>query len=334
MKTITIADVAKQSNVSKSTVSQYLNQRYEYMGEETKLRIENAIAELGYRPNIVARSLKQKSTTTIGVIVANILHTFSTQVIRAIEDVCHEHDFHTIVCNADDNPEKEKKYIEMLHAKQVDGIIIFPTGGNMEMFKRMKNSGYPLVIMDRLLEGLELPAVILDNETAATLAVDHFVDRGYQSIGIMTTSIARNITPRVDRIKGYKKALEKHGIPVDDNYIKSLELDHFESALEEMLSLQEPPRALLAGNDLALMEILKYLKKKSLNIPEDVALIGIDDVSFASFYNPALTAVAQPAFKMGKQAADLLMRKIQDKDKAIDEEIHYFVPQLIKRDSC
>ncbi|AOM81633.1 LacI family DNA-binding transcriptional regulator [Salisediminibacterium beveridgei] len=334
MKSITIADVAKQSNVSKSTVSQYLNQRYQYMGEETKLRIENAIEELGYRPNIVARSLKQKSTTTIGVIVANILHAFSTQVIRAIEDVCHEHDFHTIVCNADDDPEKEKNYIEMLHAKQVDGLIIFPTGGNTALFKRMKKSQYPLVIMDRLLEDLAFPAVILDNEAAASLAVDHFVDRGYRSIGIMTTSITRNITPRVDRIKGYKKALEKHGIPVKDDYIRSLDLQHFEAALEEMLSLQAPPRALLAGNDLALMEILKFIKKKSLRIPEDVALIGIDDVSFASFYNPALTAVSQPAFKMGEKAAELLMKKIQDENGAIDEEVHRFEPELIERDSC
>src|SRR5690554_6439026 len=133
MKRITIADVAKHAGVSKSTVSQFLNKRYDYMGEDTKKRIEDSIKQLHYRPNILARSLKQKSTTTIGIIVANILHNFSTQVMRAIEDVCHKYDFHVIVCNADDNPDKEKNYIEMLQAKQVDGIILFPTGDNEEL---------------------------------------------------------------------------------------------------------------------------------------------------------------------------------------------------------
>src|SRR5690625_1459685 len=129
MKAITIADVAKHAGVSKSTVSQYLNKRYNYMGEKTKLRIEQAVAELGYSPNIVARSLKQKSTTTIGVIVANILHVFSTQVIRAIEDFCNDMNFHVIVCNADDDPVKEKRYIDMILAMQVDGFFFLCIGG-------------------------------------------------------------------------------------------------------------------------------------------------------------------------------------------------------------
>ena len=117
MKRVTIADVAREANVSKSTVSQYMNKRYEYMAENTKDRIEEAVRVLGYQVNFVARSLKQKRTSTIGVIVANILHAYSTQVIRSIEDVCNAKDIHVIVCNADDNPVKERKYINMLRAK-------------------------------------------------------------------------------------------------------------------------------------------------------------------------------------------------------------------------
>src|SRR5699024_7590258 len=142
VKRVTISDVAQHAGVSKSTVSQYLNRRYDYMGKNTKEKIESAIKELEYSPNMVARSLKQKSSTTIGVIVANILHVFSTQVIRAIEDFCHDKGFHVIVCNADDNPNKEKTYIDMLRAKQVDGIIAFPTGDNVVSIKIywMKNT--------------------------------------------------------------------------------------------------------------------------------------------------------------------------------------------------
>src|SRR5699024_10710326 len=124
MKKITMQDVANKAGVSKSTVSQFINNRYEYMAEETKIRIDDAVKELGYIPNFIAKSLKQKKTSTIGVIVANILHTFSNEIIRAIEDVCEVNQVHMFVCNADDNPEKEKSYMEMLMAKQVDGLII------------------------------------------------------------------------------------------------------------------------------------------------------------------------------------------------------------------
>ena len=156
MKKMTIGDVAKHASVSKSTVSQYLNKRYKYMSEQTRERVAASIEELDYRPNIVARSLKQKSTFTIGVIVANILHSFSTQIIRAIENKFHEKGFHIIVCNADDEPDKEKDYIEMLMAKQVDGIIIFPTGGNVSLYEQMKKTDFPIVFMDRTIMILKL----------------------------------------------------------------------------------------------------------------------------------------------------------------------------------
>ncbi len=205
MKTITIEDVAQHAKVSKSTVSQYLNKRYDYMSEKTKERIEETIQELGYHPNIVARSLKQKTTSTIGVIVANILHAYSTQVIRAIEDTCHEYDFHIIVCNADDNPEKEKKYIEMLRAKQVDGIIIFPTGGNVTLYQRMLDENYPIVFIDRLVPNIPISSFMLDNEKASKLAIDYFVSKGYERIGMITTSIIKNISPELNGLMDIKR---------------------------------------------------------------------------------------------------------------------------------
>lgn len=333
MKAITIKDVAERAKVSKSTVSQYLNKRYEYMGEKTKKRIEQAIEELGYQPNIVARSLKQKSTFTIGVIVANILHTFSTQVIRAIEDVCHEKDFHIIVCNADDQPEKEKKYIDMLRAKQVDGLIIFPTGGNRERYAQMVNENYPVVFVDRAISKTPIPAIMLDNVKASKMAVQHFVEKGYERIGMITTSIIRNITPRVERLTGFKQALQEHQLPIVDDYIKSLDPQQICEALIEMLSLKEPPQAILAGNDFVLDEIVKHAKNQHIQIPQDLALIGIDDVSYASFYTPPLTTIAQPTFEMGKKAAEVLLQNIEG-DHAKEAQIYRFEPKLIIRESC
>src|SRR5690625_3590927 len=169
MKKPTIQDVAKRAGVSKSTVSQFLNNRYEYMAEETKLRIAKAVQELGYIPNYIAKSLKQKKTSTIGVIVANIIHSFSNEMIRAIEDVCEQNDVHMFVCNADDKPDKEKSYMDMLIAKQVDGLIIFPTGGNIEYYHSLKKAKFPIVFVDRKIDSCIYPTFMLDNKKAARL---------------------------------------------------------------------------------------------------------------------------------------------------------------------
>lgn len=334
MKRVTMADVAKAANVSKSTVSQYLNKRYEYMAEKTKLRIEKAINELGYQTNYVARSLKQKRTSTIGVIVANILHAFSTQVIRSIEDVCNERDMHVIVCNADDDPEKEKKYIEMLRAKQVDGLIVFPTGGNIELYQKMKKENYPLIFIDRLVSNLSVDAFLLDNEEATQLAVNHFIKSGHERIGIITTSLTKNVASRLERISGFKKALLASGIEPIEPFIKGLAVPDIQKGLEDMLSYDKPPTALLAGNDLSLMEILNYTTEHKISIPEELALIAIDDVSFANIFSPPLTTIDQPAFEMGADAARLLLEMINNKERDLESKIHRYQGRLIVRQSC
>ncbi|UCZ53858.1 substrate-binding domain-containing protein [Bacillus shivajii] len=333
MKRVTMQDVATEANVSKSTVSQYINKRYDYMGEETKNRIEQAIKVLGYQPNYVARSLKQKKTSTIGVIVANILHTFSTQVIRAIEDYCHEHDFHVIVCNADDDPEKERKYIEMLRAKQVDGLIVFPTGENLDLYNQMLDEKFPLVFADRFIDHLPVKCILLDNEKASMLAVNHLIENGYKDIGIVTTSLERKLTPRIERVSGYKEALNNNGVDVNETYVQSVEVHRMKEVIKEMLSLPEPPKALIAGNDLALMEVLKVVKEEQISIPQDLAIIGIDEVSFASLFNPTITTVAQPAFEMGKDAAHLLLELIKHPAQVPERNIYRYEPILHIRNS-
>ncbi|WP_059103027.1 LacI family DNA-binding transcriptional regulator [Shouchella shacheensis] len=334
MAVITMADVAKRAGVSKSTVSQYLNKRFDYMGEKTKKRIEQAIEELDYSPNFVARSLRQKKTMTIGVIVANILHDFSTQVIRAIEDACHEQDFHVIVCNADDEPVKERRYIEMLRAKQVDGIIVFPTSANVTLYNDLLREGYPLVFVDRMVSKVNVNAVISDNEETVRLAVGEFVAKGYERIAMVLPSLEQQLSPRVERMEGYKKALAEYGLPYCPSYLASGEIEYVQPAFAKMIALESPPQALLAGNDLVLFEVLEYAKREQMRIPEDIAIIGIDDVSFANFYNPSLTTVAQPTFEMGKKAAELLLKQIKNGESSQEEPcVHRFQPTLKRRSS-
>lgn len=333
MKKVTMADVAQYAGVSKSTVSQYLNRRYEYMGEQTKQRIEEAIEELGYQPNALARSLKQKKTSTIGVIVANILHSLTTQVIRAIEDRCFENDYHVIVCNTDDDPEKEKGYIMNLMAKQVDGLILFPTGGNADLYPSLIKQKFPLVFVDRMVEGIPIDAILLDNLNAADIAVETFVSHYHRHIAVISTSVDRPITPRVERLEGFKKALHKHGLPVVEEFIKGSDIQDIPTVLETMFSCPHPPTAILAGNDLVLMQILKFVKEKGLSIPDDLSIIGIDDIPFASLFSPTLTTIAQPAVEMGNKAVELLLEKIERNEGEDQPQIYRFCPQLIERES-
>ena len=331
LQKVTMADVAKLANVSKSTVSQYLNKRYEYMSEETRRRIAEAIEQLQYRPNVIARSLKQKSTATIGVIVFNILHMLTTQVLRAIEDMCQQHDFHVIVCNTEDDPEKEKKYIDMLWAKQVDGFIIFPTGKNVDLYKRMIEARLPVVFVDRTVEGIDVDAVLLDNERAVQLGVHYFIEQGYKHIGLVAPPFAPHVIPRTERINAFRHALREANLPIEEEWIITEQVKHISERLDALLQRNKLPEAIFAINDLTLMEVLTFVKRRQLTIPHDIALISIDDVPFASIYTPSLTTIAQPAFEMGEKATERLFMQM---DGDISPQMFRLAPKLIERDSA
>lgn len=333
MKKITMQDVALKAGVSKSTVSQYINNRYEFMGAATKLRVEEAIKELGYIPNYVAKSLKQKKSGTIGVIVANILHTFSTEIIRAIEDVCEKNGFHLFVCNADDQPEKERLYINMLLAKQVDGLIIFPTNGNHDYYKQLKRDKFPIVFVDRVIDEAIYPVVLLDNVSASKIAVEKLIEKGRKKIGLVSTSIAQKVTPRIERINGFKKALTKNGLVHEERWIVAEERHLIEKKLHDLWESGSRPHAFFATNDLALIELLKFVKKTGLLIPEDISIITIDDSPFLEIATTPISVIKQPTFEMGKDAAELLLQMIvSEKVNEMYTERRYS-PVLIERES-
>ncbi|PPA69137.1 LacI family DNA-binding transcriptional regulator [Jeotgalibacillus proteolyticus] len=332
MKKVTMQDVAVKAGVSKSTVSQYINNRYEYMAKSTKLRVEEAIKELGYIPNYVAKSLKQKKTGTIGVIVANILHSFSTEIIRSIEDECGKNGFHLFVCNADDQPEKEKAYIEMLLAKQVDGLIIFPTNGNNDFYPLLKQSNFPIVFMDRRINQTIYPTLLLDNESASRIAVEQIVKSGRKKIGMVSTSIEKNVTPRVERIEGFKKALQEQGLEFENKWIIAKEPHDIVSELQQVWK-DEKPEAFYAANDLSLIELLKFIKSNQLEIPNDIGVITIDDSPFLEIANTPITVIKQPTFEMGKDAAEILIKMIENKEFEEVYKEQRYTPFLVKRKS-
>lgn len=310
MVKMTIGDVAKAAGVSKSTVSQFLNKRYRYMGEDTRQKIQDAVEKLGYHPNYIARSLKQKRTSMVGIIVANIMHRLSTEVSRAIEDFFHKYDIHAIFCNADDNPEKEKKYIEMLRAKQVDGLIIFPTGQNMDLYNQMIEENYPVVFMDRNVPDLRINTVIVNNKEATQEAVDHLISLGHNKIAIAIEPLV--ISTRKDRVDGYKDALQSQNLPIHSDFIIVNKIENLVSDLNRVFNGDERPTALIAGNDLVLIEVLRFVKDKQLKIPEDFSLVVFDNLAFSDVSNPSITTIKQPSFEMGEKAAAILLEQINN----------------------
>lgn len=320
MARVTMADVAKEAGVSKSTVSQFINKRFEYMGEDTKKNIDEAIKRLGYRPNNLARSLKQKRTSMIGVIVGNIMHHLSTEVSRSIEDYCHGYGMHAILCNADDNPKKEKEYIEALLAKQVDGLIIFPTGYNIELYQKMIEENYPVVFMDRKIDRLQAHSILAANVEATTESIHHLITNGHKRIAILTQPLS--ISPRVERVLGYKQAHNEAGIPIREEYMIHAEIKKMKSELDRLFCLSEPPTALFAGNDLAFIEVLDFFKEKRMKIGKDVALIVFDNIPLAHLAETQVTTIAQPGYEMGQKAAELLLKQINNELQEVQEYVY------------
>lgn len=330
---VTITDVAAKAGVSKTTVSHYLNGRYEAMGKDTRDMITQVIEELGYRPNALARSLKQKKTHTIGAIVANILNPFSTSIIRGVEDYCNQHGFSLILCNADEDPQKEREYLTVLADKQVDGLIINTTGRNNEIIKTL-NQQMPVVLIDRKVPELNVDTVAVDSRKGVSLIVSHLTALGHRDIALFTMPYGK-VSPRAERVEGFRQALSDRGLPIRNDWI--IEADAQKQAvlpvLTALLERSERPTALVGANNLMTMALIKALKKLGKRLPDDIAVIGFDDWEWAELIDPPITVVSQPTYRMGEEAASILIRRIRGK-KSHKLKMKLFEPELVIRKSC
>lgn len=330
----TINDVAKHAGVSKSTVSQFLNKRYSYMSEATRKKIELSIQELAYHPNQIAKSLKQKDTNVIAFICANLSSRFSLGLIASIEERFQKANYSVIIARTDDNPQKERELIESFMARQVDGIIVFPTAENKDFYAKLKQQKMPIVFVDRILPDTGIPSVLLDNENAGAMATKLLVESGHKNIAILTLPLGDRITTRVERIQGYKNTLQKNHISIKKDNILSGPLEKMGGYLDELLNRSDRPSAIVATNDMILEEVLIWVKKRNIKIPDTFSLVGIDNVSFAELFTPKITTLAQPIQKIGNKAAELLLEIIKNDDKDTEiEPLYRYEPIINKRES-
>lgn len=311
-KQVTIREIAKEAGVSIATVSMILNNKDKKISEETRGRVLEVADRLHYIPNTMARSLVTRRTKTIGLIMPDITNPFFTGIARGAEDKANESRYSIIYCNSDDDLDREDQYIETLTEKMVDGVILAHSVDRDIDFSSLKNGRIPIVLIDR---DYALPGVVgkvmVDNEEASYKGVRHLLDRGYRRIayiaGPMKTQTAK------DRLEGYKKAIQGYGFHFDEALVKSgiYKSNWGENGVKEFLEEGIAFDAIFCGNDMIAVGAMKALKKEGLNVPEEVGVMGFDDIYPAALVEPELTTVRQPNYEMGYKAAGLLIETIE-----------------------
>lgn len=333
---LTIADVAKKAGVSKSTVSRIINGNHEQNTPETIKRVLQVIEDLDYRPNALARSLKSTKTNVIGIILSKLQNPFWASVLEGVEDTCRNLGYNLMICNSNEEADLEEEYIRSLQMRQVDGLILNPTLKKVETYQKIINDRFPFIAINRKIYGVEANMITVDNVTGAKLAVEHLVNLGKRKIAIFVYP-PTGISPRIERIEGYKEGLSMHGIAINNSLIKIVgeKKGEVEASVEELLSSPERPDAIFSTNNIMTLDILEGIKRMGLTVPNDIALVGYDETVWSRHLNPPLTTVKQPAYEMGELAAQKLIQLIESKNK--DNEIPELVslePHLIVRQSC
>ena len=304
-------DVAEHANVSVTTVSHVINETRP-VGDELRQRVLAAMDELGYQPNLLARSLRQGKTHTIGMIIPDNANPFFAEMARGVEDTSFEQGYSVILCNSDGNLDKELLYANVLAEKRVDGIIFVAAGLSIERILDLQARRMPLVVVDRDLPEAAVDSVLTDNAQGGWLATHHLVELGHRRIGCITGP--SDITPSAERITGYRQALDESGIPVDKALIVrgDFQYDSGYQAASQLLQMDDPPTAIFACNDLMAIGVMSAALKLGLHIPADLSVIGFDDVRLASFANPPLTTIVQPKYEIGVIATTMLLERMHD----------------------
>jgi DNA-binding LacI/PurR family transcriptional regulator len=327
---ITQREVAKHANVSVATVSRYINKKG-YISPEIKNRILEAIERLQYKPNLIARSLKIRSTNTLGLIFPDIENEFFIGLIKMAEEIAHKHGYNVILCNTENKVEKERIYIEVLKGKLVDGYIIIPaTSIESEQYDVLRNEN--VVYVDRFARVDNEICIKLDNKKGVRLGLEYLTELGHTRIGIV--NVPQNVTTGYERYEGYREFLLERGVEVEESLVAFTDYS-VEGSLQETVSLlqsNDPPTALFTMSGPTTAGALLAMKQLGLNIPRDVSIIGFDELEYAELLNPPLTVIVQPAYEFGRIAAETLLKVIRK--KRIGSRLVELEPTLQIRGSC
>lgn len=324
---VTMLDVAERAGVSKASVSRFIGDDRALLSDTIALRIEQAIDELGYRPNQMARGLKRGRTRLIGMLVADIRNPYSIAVMHGVETACRQHGYSLVVCNTDRDDEQERQHLAALRAYNIEGLIVNTLGHHLEQLLELQRE-MPLVLVDRKVEALHSDLVGLDNPLAVRMALEHLEQQGYRDI-LLVSEAADGTSSRVERMEGFQAQISARSRLHAD----VLEIDDdLTSRLQAFLATCDTgPKALFCANGVAALACTKALRQLGCRLFEDIGLIALDDLDWYPLVGSGITALAQPTEAIGASAFDCLLRRLRgdtSPPRALD-----FAPQLIVRGS-
>lgn len=328
----TIRDVARRAGVSVATAARALG-GYGYVSAATRERVLRVARALDYHPNAIARSMIKGDTHTLAVIVSDNANPFFAAVVRGIEDVVLARGYAIILCNADEDPDKEAVYLRTVRQKRVDGLIISPSGGPPDALGRLVAGGLPVVQVDRRLDGLKTDAVLIDNRAGVRAAVQHLIRLGHRRIGII--SGPRRLYTGRERLEAYAEALRAAGIALDDGLILegTFKARSGYELAGAFLAMRPRPTAIFVANNLMTIGALLRLKEAGVRIPQQMAVVGFDDMDWAPILTPPLTAVAQPGYALGAAAGQLILQRMAGGPRRRPQTV-VLQPHLVVRASC
>lgn len=312
----TIKDVAQKANVSIATVSRVLHNLGGY-SDKTKQKVDQTIKELNYQPNAIARGLINKRTQTIGVLFPDVSSTFSSDLLHGIDEFVHNRNYSVVVCNTDQDGKRTLKYLQLLREKQVDGILFSSEVLKKEYYDLLEDMRVPVVLISSRTDFPNVPYVKVDDCQAAYDAVDYLVTRGHRRIAMISGTKGDPIagTPRIE---GYRKALEAHGIAFNSSYLIYGDFMYESGSRAMKTILQKIPEvtAVFAASDEMAIGALSTAAQHGLNVPEDISIMGYDDLRLARMVNPPLTTVRQPLHDIGMLASEKLIDMIESGETA------------------
>jgi DNA-binding LacI/PurR family transcriptional regulator len=327
---VSLTDVAKAADVSIATASRVLTGSDHPVAEETRLRVLKVAEELGYQPNLVARSLRIDQTYTIGIIVENILSPFIPPIVRGIQDRLESNGYFSSIINAGWDPEVEVEAIQTLSKRRIDGII-FVESCIRSSDKVSELADRPHVFVHRLFNSLSLNSIVPDEHYGARLATKHLAQLGHKRIAFINGPEGWNAT--INRMAGYQEELTARGI-FDPALVErgDWEVQSGYLAGKRLIALKDPPTAIFAGNDLMALGAIYGIQEAGLRVPGDIAVVGYDDREFSGFVRPAITTVRMPCEEMGRASAEALLRLIDGETEAIEPIL--IQGELVVRQSC
>jgi DNA-binding LacI/PurR family transcriptional regulator len=316
----TIQDVAKHAGVSNATVSRVLNGTA-YVNPEIIARVREAAKELHYQPSRAARALRGSRTSIIGLLISDIQNPFFTTLIHSIEQEAQRHGYSVLLCNSDENPQRERQNIEMLCSEHVAGAIVVPTHEQPRELREFQKHDIPIIAVDRRVKDRTTDAVLVDNVRGAYEGVTHLITNGYRRIGVVTGPLST--TTGRERLEGYRKALDEAAITHDPSLerIGSFREDSGQQLTNELLNLNPPIDALFTANNLMTLGALEAIHKRNLRIPEDIAIVGFDEMPWAALSAISLTTVTQPVYEIGSTAALRLFQRIENPSALTKQEL-------------